>query len=236
LTVIDIHCHILPGIDDGPQHIDESLEMAKIASLDGITTIVATPHIKEPPYPSEDIETKVAVLNDRLTEKGIPVTVLQGADVSSTVDVSLLHGYTINKTRYILIEFPHLYLPGNAKEIIFRLMMHGYRPIITHPERNLSILENPKLFLELLDTGLLVQITADSLTGAFGLDIRECASYFLKKGVVNFIATDGHSSRERRPELSGAVRTASRIIGKEQADRLVTLNPGNVVQGKAIGA
>ena len=74
--MIDIHCHILPGIDDGPQHIDESLEMAKIASLDGITTIVATPHIKEPPYPSEDIETKVAALNDRLTERGIPVTVL----------------------------------------------------------------------------------------------------------------------------------------------------------------
>jgi protein-tyrosine phosphatase len=236
LTVIDIHCHILPGIDDGPQHIDESLEMAKIASLDGITTIVATPHIKEPPYPPEDIETKVAALNDRLTEKGIPVTVLQGADVSSTVDISSLHAYTINRTRYILIEFPHLYLPGNAKEIIFRLMMHGYRPIITHPERNLSILENPKLFLELLDTGLLVQITADSLTGAFGLDIRDCALYFLKKGVVNFIATDAHSSRERRPELSGAVKIAARILGKEQADRLVTLNPGNVVQGKAIGA
>jgi len=234
--VIDIHCHILPGIDDGPRHIDESLEMAKIASLDGITTIVATPHIKEPPYPPEDIEAKVAALNDRLTEKGIPVTILQGADVSSMVDVSLLHCYTINKTPYILIEFPHLYLPGNAKEIIFRLMMHGYRPIITHPERNLSILGNPALFFELLDTGMLVQITADSLTGAFGLDIRECAAYFLKKGVVNFIATDAHSSRKRRPELSGAVQAASRIIGKDQALRLVTLNPGNVVQGNAIGA
>jgi protein-tyrosine phosphatase len=234
--VIDIHCHILPGIDDGPEHIDESLEMAKIASLDGITTIVATPHIKEPPYPAEDIEIKVAALNDRLTEKGIPLNVLQGADVSSTVDVSSLRGYTINRTRYILIEFPHLYLPGNAKDIIFRLMMHGYRPIITHPERNLSILENPKPFLELLDTGLLVQITADSITGAFGPDIRECASYFLKKGVVNFIATDAHSSRERRPELSGAVKIAAGILGREQANRLVTLNPGNVVQGTAIGA
>jgi len=234
--VIDIHCHILPGIDDGPEHIDESLEMAKIASLDGITTIVATPHIKEPPYPSEDIGIKVAALNDRLTEKGIPLNVLQGADVSSTVDVSSLHGYTINKTQYVLIEFPHLYLPCNAKDIIFRLMMHGYRPIITHPERNLSILENPKLFLEFLDMGLLVQITADSITGAFGLDIRECASYFLKKGIVNFIATDAHSSRERRPELSGAVKIAARILGKEQANRLVTLNPGNVLQGKAIGA
>jgi protein-tyrosine phosphatase len=234
--VIDIHCHILPGIDDGPKRIEESIEMAKIAALDGITTIVATPHIKEPPCPPEVIETKVAALNHHLTEKGIPLNILQGADVSSTVDVSSLHGYTINKTRYILIEFPHLYLPGNAKEIIFRLMMHGYRPIITHPERNLSILGNPKLLFELLDTGLLVQITADSLTGAFGLDIRECASYFLKKRVVNFIATDAHSNRERRPELSGAVKVAARILGKEQADRLVTLNPGHVVQGKAIGA
>jgi protein-tyrosine phosphatase len=234
--VIDIHCHILPGIDDGPKHIDESLEMAEIASRDGITTIVATPHIKEPPYPWETIGIKVAELNERLGEEGIPLNVLQGADVSFTVDVSSVHGYTINKTRYILIEFPHLYLPGNAKEIIFRLMMHGYRPIITHPERNLSILGTPKLFFDLLDTGLLVQITADSLTGAFGLDIQECASYFLKKKVVHFIATDAHSGRERRPELSGAVKIAARILGKEQADRLVTLNPGHVVQGKAIGA
>jgi protein-tyrosine phosphatase len=234
--VIDIHCHILPGIDDGPRHIDESLEMAKIASRDGITTIVATPHIKEPPYPWENIGIKVAELNERLGEEGIPLNVLQGADVSFTVDVSSVHGYTINKTRYILIEFPHLYLPGNAKEIIFRLMMHGYRPIITHPERNLSILGTPKLFFDLLDTGLLVQITADSLTGAFGLDIQECASYFLKKKVVHFIATDAHSVRERRPELSGAVKIAARILGKGQADRLVTLNPGHVLQGKAIGA
>jgi protein-tyrosine phosphatase len=234
--VIDIHCHILPGIDDGPNHIDESLEMAKIASRDGITTIVATPHIKEPPYPRENIAIKAAALNDRLREEGIPLNVLQGADVSFTVDASAVRGYTINRTRYILIEFPHLYLPGNAKEVIFRLMMHGYRPIITHPERNLSILGTPRLFFDLLDTGLLVQITADSLTGAFGLDIQECASYFLKKRVVNFIATDAHSSRERRPELSGAVKIAARILGKEQADRLVTLNPGNVLQGKEIGA
>lgn len=232
--MIDIHCHILPGIDDGPEKIEESIEMARIALHDGITKIVATPHIKEILHPHSTIQKAVEVLNSRMAGLDIPVEILKGADVSAMLDTSLMEGYTINNTSYILIEFPHTYLPGNTKEILFRMMMRGYRPIITHPERNLSILADPRFLFALLDTGLLVQITAGSLTGSFGIDIQECALYLLKKGVVSFIASDAHSSLERRPILSGGLKVAEKIIGKERAFRLVSLNPGMVLKGEPV--
>jgi protein-tyrosine phosphatase len=232
--VIDIHCHILPGIDDGPDDIEESLEMARIASHDGITKIVATPHIKESLHPAEFIREKVADLNDRLAELEIPVTIFQGADVSSQVDISFFRNYTINGTRYILIEFPHIYLPRNSKEILFSLITRGFQPIITHPERNLSVLNNPKALLEILDEGILIQVTADSITGRFGIDIQECAFYLLKKGTVDLIATDAHSSQRRRPILSAGVKKAAGLIGAKKAARLVEENPERILQDEPI--
>jgi protein-tyrosine phosphatase len=232
--VIDIHCHILPQIDDGPSNITESIEMAKIAAIDGITKIVATPHIKDTLHPVTFIKKSIAVLNSRLGEMGISIEILQGADVNAMLDISLLKGYTLNNTDYILIEFPHSHLPKNAKEILFNMMIKGYRPIMTHPERNFSVIKNPDSLFELLDTGLLVQITADSLTGAFGVDIQECAFYLLRRGVVSFIATDAHSSQQRRPILSEGVRVAERIIGKEEAIKLVTLNPEAILRGRSL--
>jgi protein-tyrosine phosphatase len=232
--VIDIHCHILPEIDDGPSEIKESIDMAKIAALDGITKIVATPHIKDTLHPVAKIERSVKVLNRSLTEMGIPIEIIKGADVNAMLDPSLLNGYTINNTDYILIEFPHSHLPKNSKEILFRMVIKGYHPIITHPERNFSVIKNPDLLFELLDTGLLVQITADSLTGFFGVDIKECALYLLERGVVSFIATDAHSSYQRRPVLSDGLKVAEKVIGKEKANNMVNLNPEAVITGKPL--
>ena len=232
--MIDIHCHILPEIDDGPSNIEESIEMAKIASLDGIKKIVATPHIKDTLHSAKTIKKSIEVLNNRLGDMCIPIEIVQGADVNAILDLSLLEGYTINNTDYILIEFPHSHLPKNAKEILFNMIIKGYRPIMTHPERNLSVIKNPDSLFELLDTGLLVQITADSLRGAFGVDIQECACYLLKRGAVNFIATDAHSSYQRRPILSEGLKVAERIIGKEKAANLVTLNPEAVLMGRPL--
>jgi protein-tyrosine phosphatase len=232
--VIDIHCHILPGIDDGPSDIKESVEMAKIAALDGITKIVATPHIKDTLHPKSAIAKIIKVLNDNLDKTGIPIEIIQGADVNAMLDPSLLDGYTINDTGYILIEFPHSYLPKNSKDILFKMMIKGYNPIITHPERNLSVIKNPKLLFELLDTGLLVQITADSLTGYFGMDVKECAVYILEKGAVSFIASDAHSITERRPVLSEGLKVAEKIVGKGKAASMVTSNPMAVITGNPL--
>jgi len=234
--VIDIHCHILPGIDDGPSDIQESIKMAKIAARDGITKIVATPHIKNTLHPVTSIRDSIARLNRRLEELDISVEILQGADVHAMLDISLLREYTINNTQYILVEFPHSHLPNSMKEVLFKMMVQGYRPIITHPERNVSVLKDPGAIFELINGGVLAQITADSIIGTFGIDIQECSRYLLKKNMVRFIATDAHSSHHRKPVLSQGLKAAGKIIGKEEALKLVTVNPEAVVKGKPLRA
>lgn len=234
--MIDLHCHILPGIDDGPADINISIEMARIAAADGITTIVATPHVKERMHPASEIGERIAELNERLDALNIPVRILPGADVYALLDPALLHPYTINNTDYILIEFPHSHLPKNAKEVLFRLIMAGFLPIITHPERNPSIIRNPELLFDLLGSGALVQITADSLAGTFGPEKQACARYLLQHDVVQFIATDAHSSQYRRPILSAGLKNATKIIGKEKAQRLVSLYPEAVISGRPVPA
>jgi protein-tyrosine phosphatase len=229
--VIDIHCHILHGIDDGPDHFEESVEMARIAYADGIRKIVATPHIKDSLIPLEAIESKIYALSKRLSGRKIDVRLFRGADVRIRQDAASLLPYTINGTQYILTEFPHTYLPRNAGEILFGLMLEGLHPILTHPERNLAVLMNPDILFDLLQPGISVQITAGSLTGDFGPDIRACAAYLLRKGIVSFIATDAHSPTERRPVLSAGVKDAGKIVGDEKAIRMVTENPERVLQG-----
>lgn len=208
--------------------------MARIADNDGIKKIVATPHIKNTLHPVSLIKNSIAQLNRRLDELNISVEILQGADVNAMLDVSLLRGYTINNTWYILIEFPHSYLPNNMKEILFKMMIEGYRPVITHPERNASILKDPGVLFELIHGGVLAQITADSIIGTFGIDIQECALYLLKRKVVSFIATDAHSSHYRQPLLSKGLEVAEKILGRENALKLVTVNPEAVLRGRPL--
>lgn len=229
--MIDIHCHILPGIDDGPSTIEESIEMARIAYRDGITKIVATPHVRDGRHQEGLIAEKVNLLNSHLSDENIPVEILQGADVSAQMDSGQLSDYTINQTKYILIEFPHMFVPKNAWNLLFRMRTGGYYPIITHPERNLSVISHPELLFEMLETGTFVQVTAESLTGSFGIDIQQCACHLLKKGVVTFLATDAHSSTHRPPVLSYGLRVAEKKIGREKAVALVTKNPEKVLRG-----
>lgn len=232
--MIDIHCHILPDIDDGPEYLDESIEMAKIAYLDGITTIVATPHINDVLHSPTLIQQRVNELNKKLKEKDIPLEILRGADISSAIAPAYLKDYTIQGTGYLLLEFPHTHLPGNAKEIVFKIIIKGYLPIITHPERNPSIIKKPEIILNLLDSNTFIQITAGSLTGEFGSEVRHCAIHLLKLGVVNFIATDAHSSSWRKPILSEGLKVAEKIMGKDKAYNLVMTNPESVIKGKPL--
>jgi len=232
--MIDVHCHILPSIDDGSSSMEESLEMARIAVADGIRTIVATPHVKNDIPAPTLIAEKINVLTDLLKREGLPINILAGGDVASILPVEVVSLYTINRTNYVLLEFPHSHLPANAEQVIFEWQLAGLRPIITHPERNPSILKHPDSLERLVEAGALVQVTAGSLTGVFGVDVQACASYLISSRWVHILASDGHSSHYRLPQLSESMRVAAQLIGEKAALKLVQDNPAAVISGREL--
>jgi protein-tyrosine phosphatase len=231
MGMVDIHCHILPGIDDGPASMAEALQMARIAAADGIRKMVATPHLTDLPSPKL-IREMVCQLNAALADAAIPLEVLPGADASALLPADILRQYTINGTDYILFEFPHSHVPQNATELVFNVILAGMKPIITHPERNPSIVRRPEILFELVESGALVQLTAESLMGHFGPEAKACAEYLLDRRAAHFLATDAHSSHQRSPILSRGADIAAKIIGRTRAQALVTANPRKIIAGK----
>lgn len=242
--MIDLHCHILPGLDDGPGSMEEALEMCRLSYQDGVRTIVATPHILNGVYsnPPEKILEGVRAINSLLTtpsheESSLRITILPGADVHFTEGLlrDLEEGRILTVAdggRFIFIEFPFQGIPFNAEEILFRLLSHGITPIITHPERNLDISKNPKRYYEMIRMGCLGQVTAMSLTGEFGREVREMAERLLKSRWIHFIASDAHSPHRRPPLLSRGLKRAEKILGREEAFRMVTEYPQAILEGK----
>jgi len=237
--MIDIHCHILAGFDDGASSIEESLEMCRIAKEDGIKTIVATPHILKGDYHNENpqvILKKIEELQFNLTDS---IEILPGSDLHFQHDViervidqkSIL---TINNNGYLLIEFPFNSIPIGSKEVFQQLMLKGIIPIITHPERNFELIQNPNLLFELIKEGALAQVTAMSITGKFGSVSKEAAHFFLTHNLVHVIASDAHDSLWRTPNLSESVRAAAEIVGAEKAEALVEDNPTAILNGDKI--
>jgi protein-tyrosine phosphatase len=236
--MIDIHCHILPSIDDGPSDTDTSLGMSRIAANDGTTHIVATPHYRYGEKPTtEEIQEAIRVLGKRIDQEGVPVRLLGGADIRLTYE--LLEGIetcsvpTINDTRYFLIEIPDL-IPPNLDDFIFEATLRGYVPVITHPERNYTLLSAPERIDELRGTGALFQVTAMSITGEFGLQIKRYSQMLLRKGVVDFVASDAHSTNRRPPGLSKAYRVVSEILDRRQADRIFLENPAAMIEDREL--
>lgn len=230
--MIDLHCHILSALDDGPTTIEESLAMAEIAVADGITRVVATPHIRGPYPTAEEIRAATDTLNQVLQAHNIPLEIIPAAEVYALASPALLAARTINGTSYVLIEFPLSHLPAEAGRVIFNLRANGYRPIIAHPERIPNVIGLPELLAALLDDQVFVQITASSPTGGFGPGPQKCARYLLEQGLVHFLGSDGHSSQFRKPQLSQGLAAVAKIIGREKALKLVTDNPAAVLEGR----
>lgn len=237
--MIDLHNHILFGIDDGPNAIEESIQMCRIGHQDGIRTIVATPHILPGIYQNNrsTILNKVQELQSAICHLPSAIRILPGADVHFSSDI--LHRYeegeivTVNdQGRYLMVEFAFQGVPYQAEEVLFKLLTKGITPIISHPERNMEIGERPKRYYEMIRIGCLGQVTAMSLTGDFGTGVRRIAEKLLSKRLIHIIASDAHSADGRPPILSTAVKAAGKIVGKEEAMRMVTEYPQAILEGR----
>lgn len=227
--MIDIHCHILPGLDDGPSSLETSLEMAAVAAQDGIKVIIATPHTDGIRIHSVLVQKSVKHLNTALRDKKIDITIHCGYEIPSYLLDNLATAHTLAGSSYLLVEFPHTHLPADALSTISTAVSRGFHPIIAHPERNPDVLNNPELLRNLTDNGALTQLTAASVVGELGPDILHCSHYLIKNNMVHFIATDSHSPSFRKPVLSKAHKIATKLVGKEQADQLVLHNGSKII-------
>lgn len=241
--MIDLHVHVLPGLDDGPESVSESIEMCRMALSDGVKTVVATPHMRAGCYDNDRDKVLEAVdkLRVILKENRISLTVLAGSDVHIDRDLAKLIekrvALTVNDNmRHIMIELPSEVVPPNLWEWTFRMARAGFTPILTHPERNIATHRSMDVVREWVRRGGLVQVTAMSLTGEFGKEIRKCAEELIKARLVQVIASDGHSATTRPPVLSGAVKAAASLIGKDNALKLVQEYPAAIIAGKTVNA
>ncbi|MGD6831753.1 tyrosine-protein phosphatase [Sutcliffiella halmapala] len=216
--MIDIHCHILPSVDDGAKHMTESIEMARAAVQQGITTIVATPHHNDGKYMNkkEEILEKVEELNSRLKKEAIDLTILPGQEcrISGEIIEHYENGevLTLNNTsKYIFIELPSSQVPLYTEKLVYDLQMKGLIPIIVHPERNAELIETPDKLYQLVKKGACTQVTAASVAGKFGKKIKKFSLDLIEANLVHFIASDAHNIKNR----TFVMKEAYDVIGKE---------------------
>jgi protein-tyrosine phosphatase len=234
--MIDLHSHILPGVDDGARSLEESLAIARMAVADGIEVMAATPHFMPGMYDNEaeDIRIRVAELNQMLHREGIELAVVLGSDAHMRPDfVQCLRDGTLptlHGSRYVLFEPPHNVKPPRLDELLFNIQVAGYMPIFTHPERLKWIEHDYDAIKAAAASGVWMQITAGSLTGRFGKRPKYWAERMLGEGLVSILATDAHNTRSRPPLLAEAVEIARREVGMDEATHLVVTRPYCVIE------
>ena len=232
--MIDIHHHLLYGLDDGAKDLETSLKMAEIAIDDGITHIACTPHANsEYSFRPQENAALLAKLQEKIGDR---LTLGLGCDFHlsyDNIEDALAHPkkYSINGKRYLLVEFPDFGIPQNISTSFYEMSVAGMVPILTHPERNLTLMQKPEKLAEWLRTDCLVQITAGSLVGGFGRGPQRIARQLLDWGWVHIIATDAHNTTSRPPVMSSAFELISHEYGAETAERLCIQNPRSVFLG-----
>lgn len=238
--MIDLHTHILPGLDDGSKNLAESLSMAQVASDDGIHTIVATPHVLQGVFDNDKNKILLAVtqLNQTLQEQNIAVHILPGAEYYLEADIPLKLSQgellTINNNgRYLLVELPSAFIPEYTAQVLYEIQLQGVTPIIAHPERNAGFSRRPDILQEMISRGVLAQVTSASITGLFGKKVKRTAFSFLRRGLVHLVSSDAHSSRGRAPLLSQAQKEIEKHHGSHIAQLLVIQNPGSIIKGES---
>ena len=238
--MIDLHCHLLPGIDDGPETLDEALAMARLAVSDGIEESWVTPHLHVGRWENDLASIGAAVLAYRaaLSAAGIPLKLGFAAEVRLDYEIvplieagrvpfyGVLDGYKV-----MLLEFPHSHVPMGALKFVDWLLARQIRPMIAHPERNKDLMREPQRLEPFVDEGCLVQLTADAVAGEFGELSAQRAREFLERGWVSVLASDAHDTRARPPRMAAGREAAAIIVGEAEARRLVQEIPLSIVGG-----
>ena len=237
--MVDIHCHILPGVDDGARSIDESLGMLSKLAAVGVETVVATPHILRGSYEisSPERQEMVASLQKAAEENDIKIQIKPGAEYylapQILADIDKLEEFTINNNgKYILVELPMQIVPPSMEEIFFSLKVKGITPILAHPERNAKICQSPNILFNFVLKGCLTQINVGSILGHFGMEIRKVARGLLTHRLAHVIASDMHSVYS--PTMDQVVPEVERLVGKERAARMFIDTPRQILAGEAI--
>ena len=238
--MIDLHCHLLPGIDDGPETLEDALAMARIAVANGITESRVTPHLHVGRWENDlaSIAAAVARYKEELKKAGIALQVSFAAEVRASYDIipliedgrvpflGTLEGYDV-----MLLELPHNEVPVGAEKLVSWLMGRRIRPMIAHPERNRDILRDAGKLLPFVREGCLVQLTADAVAGEFGEQAAKRSAEFLEQGWVSVLASDAHDTVSRPPRIAPGRDAAARIVGDEEARKLVEDHPRRIVRG-----
>ena len=233
--MVDLHCHILPGMDDGPDRIEESLEMAETAIADGITHVVATPHSNDRFW--FDFA-QVRRLRDELQARvGNRLQIATGCDFHvNSENLAMLRKqpkrFCINQRDYLLVEFNENSIPPAIDHTLHEMQLSGLRLIVTHPERNAILRTHPGRLRKWVRRGCFVQVTGNALTGSFGPTAQQMALQWIGEGMVHFAASDAHNNRNRPLRLRTAYEVVADRYGEAQARALFAENPGAAFEGR----
>ena len=232
----DLHCHILPNIDDGPSSVEETRIMLEIAAQEGIKVIAATHHFNEEELTVADYlelhGTYYKHIQSVLEGLKSNIQIVTGAEVMISpflLQLNELHNLCINGSRYLLIELPMMDVPEYTQGVIYNLRIKGITPIIAHPERNRWIMENPALLIPLIELGTLIQVNSGSITGDFGRNIKRCVKFLVKHNMVHLVATDAHSADKRPPRIRKAAQTLKRWVDQQRAEKILYETPQNIL-------
>ena len=237
--MIDLHTHILPGVEDGVTTEDEAVEFARVAHADGVRTIVATPHCREGFYFNDRslVLRSVGRLRSRLEREGLELELLPGAEVHLVPDLveRIRDGRAptlADNGKTLLLELSLNQYPVDIEDLVFRLKLAGVIPVFAHPERIRYFQDDVRRYESVIRLGAYGQITTGSILGSFGGDAEEFSEELLRKRLVHVIASDAHNVRGRPPRLSEAIRVASSTVGEGLATRMAREIPGALLEGR----
>lgn len=242
--MIDLHCHMLPGVDDGPDTLEEALALCRHAVAAGITHSVVTPHVHPGRYENDahTISLSVAALREALAREAIPLRLGYSGEVRISPEILPMvlagqipfHGEWQGK-RVMLLEFPHSHILPGSDKLVKWLLQRNIVPMIAHPERNKDVMRDISRIYEFVQMGCLFQVTSGSLSGRFGEVAEQRAREIVAEGWATVLASDAHNLKARPPELADGLAVAAELLGEDAASRLVQSNPWEIVAGQFRG-